>query len=112
MLASCDLLLPPGARRTPVHLQENVSEWWLLLEALWPPFKMAASCAVGIALFIKLLTTGCLACLERQSRKEKARREEEKARREDERVASVIKEEDDGDSGGGETKTRETKKKD
>ena len=70
---------PPGARRTPTELQPNVAEWWLLLEALWPPFKMAASWAVGIALGIKLLTTGCLRMLERQNRKEKARRKEQRA---------------------------------
>ena len=54
-----------GARRMPTELQENVSEWWLLAEAMWDPIKLTAKIALGIALAIKLLANGCLWCLRR-----------------------------------------------
>ena len=47
------------------ELLANVSETWLMLEALWPPIKMALTWAVGIAFGIKGLATGCLMLLQR-----------------------------------------------
>ena len=62
-----------GGRRAPTELLANVSEWWLLAEAMWDPLKLAIKWSVGIALGIKLLATGCLWCLQR-SRPPRARR--------------------------------------
>ena len=59
---------PPGARAMPDVLQPDVSEWWLLAEALWPPLKIALTWSVGIAIALKLLATCCLKVLERKGR--------------------------------------------
>ena len=69
---------PPGGYFTPTELQANVSDYWLMAEALWPPLKMALSWSVGIALGIKLLSLGCLRLLERQSKKAKEDRAQRK----------------------------------
>ena len=49
----------------PEELLDNVPEWWLMLEALWPPFRTAITWALGIALGIKGLAVGCLKLLKR-----------------------------------------------
>ena len=49
----------------------QVSEYWLLAEALWPPLKTAITLSVGIVLALKLLTHACLWCLRRGGAKKR-----------------------------------------
>ena len=57
----------------PTTLLDNVSEWWLLLEAMWDPLKTAFMYAAGIALAIKGGATALLRCLERGKKPKKRR---------------------------------------
>ena len=54
----------------PAAAPAQVSEYWLLAEALWPPLKTAITMSVGIVLVLKLMTTACLWCLRRGDAKE------------------------------------------
>ena len=55
----------------PAAAPAQVSEYWLLAEALWPPLKTAITMSVGIVLVLKLMTTACLWCLRRGVAKER-----------------------------------------
>ena len=54
----------------PEELLDNVPSWWLMFEALWPPFKTALAWAVGIAVAIKALAAGCLQLLKRREERQ------------------------------------------
>jgi thiol-disulfide isomerase/thioredoxin len=53
----------PGGRRAPAELQPNVSDLWLLAEAMWPAIKPALTWSVGIAVGIKGTANLILRCL-------------------------------------------------
>ena len=53
----------------PSQLQANVSEWWLLAEAVWPPLKTALMWSLGIAFGIKGLSKCALHFLKKNSKK-------------------------------------------
>lgn len=53
-----------GGRLQPGALQPNVSDWWLLAEAVWDPLKIALKWSVGIAMGMKLLALCMLRILE------------------------------------------------
>ena len=62
-----------AGKHAPTELLGNVSNWWLMAEALWDPLKLTLKWSVGIAVSIKALSQGCLWCLERRGReKQKA----------------------------------------
>ena len=65
-----------AGRLAPDELSANVSDWWLMLEALWDPISLALKWSVGIAMSIKGLATGILWCLERGKAVPKRRRED------------------------------------
>ena len=52
-----------GGRFHPGELQPNVSDWWLLAEAMWDPLKIAIKWSVGLALGLKLVALGLLRLL-------------------------------------------------
>lgn len=72
-----DHSLGSAGTAAPTKLLANVPDWWIMLEALWPPFRMALTWAVGIALGIKGLAMGCLKLLKRGEKPRKPRRPKE-----------------------------------
>jgi thiol-disulfide isomerase/thioredoxin len=49
----------------PRELLPDVSEWWMLLEAMWPPIRTSLTWAIGVALALKGIAKGCLMLLRR-----------------------------------------------
>jgi hypothetical protein len=47
----------------PRELLPDVSEWWMLLEAMWPPIRTSLTWAIGVALALKGIAKGCLMLL-------------------------------------------------
>ena len=47
----------------PRELLPDVSEWWMLLEAIWPPIRTSLTWAIGVALALKGIAKGCLMLL-------------------------------------------------
>ena len=64
-----DPILRGGGVVMPSQLQANVSEWWLLAEAVWPPLKTALMWSLGIAFGIKGLSKCALHFLKKNSKK-------------------------------------------
>ena len=54
-----------------------MSDWWLLLEAMWPPLKKAITISLGIVLALKTLVKLMLWCLKRGDKKPRGKGEGE-----------------------------------
>jgi thiol-disulfide isomerase/thioredoxin len=54
----------------PAEIEDDVSDYWLLAEALWPPIKQALTISLAIVLSLKACTKGLLWWLKRGDRAE------------------------------------------